>query len=125
MLDCKQFPVDGNCSAGRFVRFGLFKFCDDLCLSSLERLDFLFESLDDLVLSLALARSSLAVFGFQAFLVFSRNRDVSVHGGSRSLLWTVPALRRSLSGHSGGQAGAFRLRFRFVEVILVAARIMS
>ena len=79
MLDIGQFAVDLLGAAGLFVSLRLLQFGGEFGLPRFERLDFLFQLMNRLLLCLALARTRLPLFRLQPFLFLA----VQPAGGSR------------------------------------------
>ncbi len=123
LLNVQQFPVDLDCPARLFVSLRLLQFGDQFGLASFALVDFLFQSVHDLLLGFALTGARLAELGIEAFLVLPGQGRGAVRGvaglfwQSLGLICPVLAARR--------QTGPLSFGLGLVEIILVAPGIMG
>src|SRR6185436_10353536 len=84
LLDGHQFTINLYRAPSLFVGLRAFQFVREFCLSLFQGLNPFLQTVDDLLLHLALSRARLALFGFKALLIFSGlrravcGRDVSL-----------------------------------------------
>lgn len=85
MLEVDQLAVELLGAARFFVGFSLFQLGDDFSLARFELLNLFLKLVDAVLLRLAFARASLALFSFETLLVFAgrggRSRRLVIRRG--------------------------------------------
>ena len=112
-LHVDEFAVDFHRLAGLLIGVGLFQFGGQFRLLVLQRVNLLFEAMNELLVLLVRARTGLALFGFEALLILGLRGRADSRCGPRRFHRVTRRQGRPRGGGGG-----------FVQVILVIAGVM-